>query len=193
MTRLDGLLNTTLPTFFPTSMGDGIMVEIACEPGGTCDNDQKSFKAYLSRWLAVTAQLVPDYYERIFKYLRTSAVGAAGQCSGGTDGHTCGREWNTTTWDGCYGVGEQMSALAIIQAMLIDTESLAAPVSNTTGGTSKGDSSAGTGASGNTGTTGTSQTSTRAMTTGDRAGAGIVTATILLVLIIGSWWLLFVD
>lgn len=174
-------------------MGPQIMVEVACEPGGTCDNDQKSFKAYLSRWLAVTAQLVPQYYDRIFSYLRVSAKGAAGQCSGGTDSQTCGREWNTTTWDGNYGVGEQMSALAIVQAMMIDVGNLAIPLSNSTGGTSQGNPSAGTGASGNTGTSGTSQTTTRAITTGDKAGAGIITAIILFVLIVGSWWLLFVE
>lgn len=177
-------------------MGDGIMVEVACEPASTCNVDQPAFKAFLSRWLAVTAQLVPQYYERIFTYLRKSAVGAAGQCSGGTDGHTCGREWNTTTWDGHYGVGEQMSALAIVQAMMIDVGELAAPVTTVTGGTSKGDPSAGTGSSssssGSSSGSGSSIT-TRTITTSDRAGAGIVTALIVFSFTVGAWWLLFVE
>ena len=41
------------------------------------------------------------------------------QCSGGSDGVTCGQTWNSTTWDGKDGLGEQMSALAIIQNNLI--------------------------------------------------------------------------
>lgn len=173
-------------------MGDMIMVEVTCQPLGNCDNDQRTFKAFLSRWLAVTAQLVPSLYDRIFPYLRASAKGAAGQCDGGTDGVTCGAEWNTTTWDGTYGVGEQMCALAVINTMLIDTEHLAAPYSNETGGSSQGDPTAGTGSSSSGGSSG-SGSSTTPITTADKAGAGIVTAMILFTLIIGSWWLLFVD
>lgn len=188
--RLEGLLNTTLTTFFPTSMGDKIMVEVTCEPLGNCDNDQKSFKTYLSRWLAVTAQLVPSLADRIWPYLEASAAGAAGQCSGGTAGDTCGLEWNTTTWDGTSGVGQQMAAMAVINSMLILTENLPAPYSNDTGGTSTGDSSAGTGTDS---TTGGTDTSTSVITTADKAGAGIVTAIILFTVIVGSWWLLFVD
>ena len=153
-------------------MGNKIMVEVACEPSGSCNIDQPSFKGYLSRWLAVTAQLVPQYYDRIFTYLKASATGAAGQCSGGTDGMTCGREWNTTTWDNTYGVGEPMSALAIVQAMMIDVGDLAVPLSHKTGGTSQGNPSAGTGASGNTGTSGQSKATDKVITTADRAGAG---------------------
>lgn len=175
-------------------MGPEIMVEIECEPYGNCDNDQRTFKSFLSRWLALTAQLVPQTYDRIFPYLRKSAQGAAGQCDGGSDGITCGHEWNTTTWDGTYGVGEQMCALAVVNTMLIDTESLSAPYSNKTGGTSTGDPTAGTGSSssGSSGSSG-STAATKTITTADKAGAGIITAIILFVLIVGSWWLLFVD
>ncbi|KAL1306787.1 hypothetical protein AAFC00_005448 [Neodothiora populina] len=195
--RLEGLLNTTLTTFFPANMGDMIMVEITCEPLGNCNNDQRSFKSFLSRWLALTAQLVPPVYDRIFAYLRKSAIGAAGQCDGGTDGITCGHEWNTTTWDGTYGVGEQMCAMAVINTILIDTEHLSAPYSNSTGGTSKGNPTAGSGTgsggSGGGGSGGRPSAATSPITTGDKAGAGIITAIILFVLIIGSWWLLFVE
>lgn len=186
LTRLDGILNTTLTRFFPTSMGDKIMVEIACEPAGNCNNDQPSFKAYLSRWMAVTAQLVPTHYDTIFPYLRSSAQGAAGQCDGGTDGITCGREWNTTTWDGRYGIGEQMSALAVVQAMMIDVDKdLYVPYTNTTGGTSKGDSSAGTGSS----SSGSSSAATETITTGDKAGAGILTTLVLVFTLAGAYFL----
>lgn len=183
MDRIDGLLNATLSRFFPQNMG-GVMVEVTCEPLGNCNNDQPAFKAFLTRWLAVTAQLVPELYERIFTYLRKSAAGAAGQCSGGELGRHCGREWNTTTWDGISGVGEQMSALAVIQAMMMDTTDLAAPVGATTGGTSQGNPSAGTGTSGTTGSNGMPAVNRDKITTGDKAGAGILTAIALLLTIV---------
>lgn len=160
------------------------MVEVTCEPLGNCNNDQPAFKAFLTRWLAVTAQLIPDLHERIFTYLRKSAAGAAGQCSGGALGRHCGREWNTTTWDGLSGVGEQMSALAVIQAMMLDTTDLPAPVGATTGGTSKGNPSAGTGNSGTTGSDGLPRVNRETITTGDKAGAGILTAIALLLTIV---------
>lgn len=51
--RMENLLNATLETFFP----NGIGTEVACETGLTCNIDMFSMKAYLSRWLAATAQL----------------------------------------------------------------------------------------------------------------------------------------
>lgn len=169
-------------------MGDGIMVEITCEPLGNCNNDQPAFKAFLSRWLAVSAQLVPERYEKIFSYLRKSAAGAAGQCSGPKTGQ-CGREWNSTTYDGTAGVGEQMSALAIIQSMLLDTANLAAPVGATTGGTSKSDPSAGTGGGGTTGgNSGQPAIYTDVISSGDKAGAGVLTTVVLLLTLIGGGW-----
>lgn len=175
------------------------MVEIGCEPADACTVDQPAFKAFLTRWLAVTAQLVPQFYERIFSYLRKSAIGAAGQCSGGSTGQVCGREWNTTVWDGHSGVGEQMSALAVVQAMLIDVENLDAPVTSDTGGTSKGDSSAGTGSSSSSSSSSSSddddleEIATRTITTSDKAAAGVVTSLIVFSFTIGAWWMLFVN
>lgn len=115
--------------------------------------------------------------------LRASAQGAAGQCSGGTDGVTCGRRWTQPNWDGKFGPGEQMSALSVIQANLISK--VVAPVTNDTGGTSKGNPSAGTVIGG---TDVDNPEATREITTADRAGAGIVTALLLAGLILtGSW------
>ena len=140
-TRVDGLLNRT-ESFFDN--GTDIMFEYACEPGGNCNTDQLSFKAYLSRWMAATTKMAPFTYDRIIKKLRTSAIAAAAQCNGGPDGVTCGTTWtNKGVWDGSAGVGQQMSALEVIQSNLITKA--AVPVTNSTGGTSKGDPSAGTG------------------------------------------------
>ncbi|THX26306.1 mannan endo-1,6-alpha-mannosidase [Aureobasidium pullulans] len=189
LTRIDGMLNTTVSTFFPTNMGPNIMVETTCEPLGNCNNDQRSFKAHLSQWMAVTAQLVPKYHDRIFDYLAPSAKGAAGQCDGGSDAVTCGREWNSTTWDGTYGVGEQMCALGVIQANMMNVVSLKPPYTSVSGGTSKSDPNAGTGTSGTSSSNGQAITYST-ITTGDKAGAGAITAAILLFLMGGTAWLL---
>lgn len=95
------------------------MYEQACEDvntSGTCDTDQLSFKAYLSRWMAATSKLVPWTASYITPKLQASAQAAAAQCTGGTSGITCGEHWtNNGVYDGTSGVGQQMSALSVIQ------------------------------------------------------------------------------
>lgn len=103
--------------------------------------DQKSFKAYLARWMAVTALLVPSTADRIMPKLTASAVAAAGQCDGGQSGRQCGLQWFTTTWDGTYGVGQQMAALAVVGSTLATSNM--APLSLSSGATSKSDPDAG--------------------------------------------------
>lgn len=187
---VEGLLNTTFTTFFPTTMGNKIMVEITCQPLGNCDTDQLSFRSYLARTLAVTTQLIPSLHETIYPYLRASAQGAAAQCDGGNTGAICGMEWNTTIWDGTYGVGQEMSALAVIQSLMLDTQDAAfvAPLTASTGGNSTSNPSAGTGSSSSTFEP---SIATRQITTGDRAGAAILTILILGSIIGGSIWLIW--
>ncbi|KAG8531415.1 uncharacterized protein KY384_003044 [Bacidia gigantensis] len=187
-TRVEGLLNGT-QAFFPTQYGGNTMVEIACEPQQTCNYDQPSFKAYLSRWMAATTQLAPFTFDFIKDKLRDSANGAAGQCDGGTDGMTCGRTWHSTTWDGKYGVGEQMSALSVIQSNLISKVS--GPVTSDNGGTSQGDPSAGGGGD-NAAEAAIDPNAGHSITTADRAGAGILTALVLGSFAGCTWWICFV-
>jgi mannan endo-1,6-alpha-mannosidase len=189
LTRIDGMLNNTVATFFPDNMGPKIMVETTCEPRGLCNNDQRSFKAHLSQWMAITAQLVPQYHDRIFQYLSVSAKGAAGQCDGGSDSITCGREWNTTVWDGTYGVGEQMSALAVIQANMMNVVSLKPPYTSDTGGSSKSDPTAGTGSSG-TSSSGGQAIHFKPIRLMDKIGAVAVTGSIIFFITGGTAWLL---
>lgn len=172
--------------FFPTQFGGDIMVEVACEPQGTCNNDQPSFKAYLARWMAATAQIAPFTEPTIMKKLRESARGAAKQCSGGPQGRTCGRKWTDSVWDGRTGVGEEMSALSVIQANLI--QKVPPPLTANTGGVSISDPSAGT--------EGDDPIMlepllTRKITVGDRAGAGILTAVTLGGLLATIYWISF--
>jgi mannan endo-1,6-alpha-mannosidase len=174
-------------------MGDKIMVEITCQPLGNCDTDELSFRAYLARSLAVTTQLIPSLKDTIYPYLRASAQGAAGQCDGGDTGSICGMEWNTTIWDGTYGVGQEMSALAVVQSLMLDVNQEAAysgPLTSSTGGNSTSNPSAGTGS-----TTAKFQPSifTRTITAGDRAGAAILTIAVVAFFVGGSIWLVLFD
>lgn len=164
--RVDGML-AGIGIFFPAN---DIMVEVACEPTNVCNIDQYSFKAYLSQWLAATTKMAPYTYDTVMALLGPSAVAAAAQCSGGTNGRTCGMKWTTNgVWDGTAGVGQQMSALGVVQANLI--QEVSGPVTNKTGGTSVGNYNAGSQSS--------SVVAIGPATTGDRIGAGILTVVVL--------------
>ena len=159
-----------------------VMFEMTCEANEKCNADQRSFKAYLARWMAATTKLAPFTYEPIMKRIRTSALAAARQCTGGKDGTTCGIKWTQPNWDGTTGLGQQMTALEIFQSNLITL--VADPVTNTTGGTSKGNPSAGTG--GDVVPIGVYRGK---INTGDRVGAGFLTALILISVLGGAWWM----
>jgi mannan endo-1,6-alpha-mannosidase len=158
------------------------MYEVACEPNGKCNVDQRSFKAYLARWMAATTKMAPYTYDIIMPKLQASAMAAAAVCTGGDDGNQCGLRWTESAFDGSVGVGEQMSALEVIQSNLITK--VPGPVTNKTGGTSKGNPSAGTG-----GDNTPDLLHTGAITTGDKAGAGFLTVLILVGMVGGAWWM----
>ena len=167
------------------------MAEVACEfpAKQTCNYDQPSFKTYLGRWMALATQMAPFTASYVMPRIQGSAQAAAQQCTGTYAGstNTCGRRWYQNVWDGANGVGEQMSALSIIQSNLITK--VAPPVTANSGGTSKSNPAAGTGS--DTGNTAPSnEIATRVIGTSDRAGAGILTA-LTLVLIFGmTWWII---
>jgi mannan endo-1,6-alpha-mannosidase len=116
--RVQGLLDHANYVFFRDG---GVMWEIACEGVNTCNYDQWSFKAYLSRFMWATTKLAPFTYTTIRKSLITSAQAAAKQCTGGPDGEECGAKWYVSKNDGIFGPGQQMAALETIQGLLIDT------------------------------------------------------------------------
>lgn len=160
---LDYLRSSTV--FF----NDSVLYEAACQGSNNCNNDQRSFKAYFSRFLGLTAYMVPETYDDIYSLLDASARAASNSCSGGTDGHTCGLNWWYSGWDGYYGLGEQMSALEVMQNLRIRDRP--APCTNSTCGTSQGDGAAGTQQS---------QTNLSPLTIdkGDEAGAAIITVVV---------------
>lgn len=153
--------------------------EVACEPNNLCNVDQLSFKAYLSRWMAATTKVAPWTSDQILPLLASSATAAAQSCSGGDDGATCGTKWTQTGWDGTYGVGQQMSALEVIQSNLI--QKVSGPVGNKTGGISKGNPSAGSGSSSHV------DNAPGIVGTKDKAGAGVLTAVVIVMLLGGGY------
>lgn len=95
------------------------MFERACEPQNNCNNDQFSFKAYLARWMAQAAVLAPSIKDSVTTLLTASAQAAAQSCSGQTNGTVCGQKWYVGGYDGSFGVGQQLSALETVQALLL--------------------------------------------------------------------------
>jgi mannan endo-1,6-alpha-mannosidase len=157
------------------------MQEVACEKPGTCNIDQRSFKAYLSRWMAVTTQWAPFTYPDLLGKIRLSAQAAARTCNGGASATLCGIKWWAPAWDGSTGVGEQMSALSVIQNSLVGTS---APPVTYKAGTSKGDPSAGTGKDPNR------ILEPKPVTTKDRIGAGVFTGCLCVIVILTTWTML---
>ncbi|KAL3420983.1 cell wall glycosyl hydrolase [Phlyctema vagabunda] len=173
--RLQSMLNVS-DTFFT----DGIMYE-ACEASGKCNVDQRSFKAYLARWMAATTKWASWTSDHIMPLLTTSATAAVKTCTGGTTGTQCGLVWGSGVNDGSMGVGESMAALEIVQSHLVaNSATFASQVQGT--GNSTGDVNAGGSATSNT----ADELTSTPVTTADRAGAGILTAIVLCGVIGGS-------
>ncbi|CAI4215376.1 unnamed protein product [Parascedosporium putredinis] len=148
-TRINSLLDRTIEVFFEHE----VAYEVSCEPELTCTTDMYSFKGYLHRWLNQVSQLAPFTSERIRPLLRTSAEAAIQKCIGGDSGRACGFSWTADAFDGKMGAGQQMNVLAAVSGLLIGSagpHSLPRP-----------------------------EREHRPLTTGDKAGAGILTALIL--------------
>ncbi|WPK26577.1 hypothetical protein PUMCH_003935 [Australozyma saopauloensis] len=184
--RTMSLLHATTVFFYNKSEDAQIMYEASCQLPtsnyATCNNDQRSFKAYLSRFLGLTSIMVPDTYDIIRTWLVDSANAASwSSCSGGSDGHTCGLSWTNTTWDGYYGLGEQMSALEVIQNLRV--RDFPPPLTANTGGSSIGNPAAGFGSSSNS-------LAPLTLSTKDKVGAAIITAVVGVAIIGTTAWLL---
>ncbi|OTB02762.1 glycoside hydrolase family 76 protein [Hypoxylon sp. CI-4A] len=169
--RVSGLLDRMEDVFFV----NGTLYEPSCEASG-CTTDMLSYKGYVHRWLAVSTQVAPFEKDRIMKLLRSSTEAAVKQCTGGDNGRQCGFHWTTGVYDGVTGAGQQMNVLGALSSLLVGDAKV--PVTNSTGGTSKGDPNAGSVAP--------SLPKDAPVTTGDRAGAGIVTALVLGTIIVGA-------
>ncbi|KAG5362815.1 Mannan endo-1,6-alpha-mannosidase DCW1 [Yarrowia sp. B02] len=186
--RANTLWNATKgPNLFFGGPDKNIMVEIACQQKTiTCNSDQRTFKGIFSSLLGQTAQMVPTLASDIMWYLRASAMAAARTCSGGRDGHTCSLNWLTGQYSNDYiGLGEQLSAMEVIQNTQVLLSS--GPLTDITGGTSKGNGSAG--AMGFH-PFGADEAHPLNIGGGDRAGAAIITVIVGIMMIAAGWWLL---
>lgn len=130
----------------PQASSNGTLTEVACAPNNNCNVDQLAFRSVLARALAQVRDLTVDtrlymsknvttasgetvpaanrsepewtIHERVNFILETSARGAAAQCSGGESSTICGSSWGNSTFDGSYGLGQDLSALNVILANL---------------------------------------------------------------------------
>lgn len=164
---------------------DTVLSETTCAPYH-CNNDQRSFRSLFARCAHLTMQLVPELYDDIYKLMESSAEAAAQSCSGGTDGVTCGLDWSVSGWDGMYGLGEQMSALETILSMVAGIKSEeTVPYTSENGGSSTSDPEAGLN------TVDQTNKNEITITTKDKAGAGIITAVCLGIILAGAVWMIF--
>lgn len=166
------MLNGTNALFIDNVMYEGCEAKI-------CNVDQRSFKAYLTRWMAATAELAPFTHSIIMERISASASAAIKTCTGGARGTSCGLKWTTGAFDGSTGVGEQMAALEAVQSNLVDgATGWVSAVKGT--GTSVGDVNAGHDVNAD------SPVLDEPVTVGDRVGAGIFTALIMAGVVGGS-------
>ncbi|TID04806.1 Mannan endo-1,6-alpha-mannosidase DCW1 [Colletotrichum higginsianum] len=171
-TRVDGMLEDISQHFVQNET----IYEAYCEPTAQCSQDAQSFKGYLARWMAATSQVAPHTSDSIRKLLLSSGEKAAKACSGspasgfkGHPGTACGFSWLSETFDGLVGVGPQMTSLQTIMYNLV--RSADGPVTVNSGGNSKGNPDGGKSDDGS----GTAKKTFAEITTGDRAGAAILT------------------
>ncbi|EPS38027.1 hypothetical protein H072_8252 [Dactylellina haptotyla CBS 200.50] len=184
--QIDKILEATYATFFDQETG--AIKEIQCQDTNTCDSDQRSFKAYLIRWMGYTAQVATYTYDDIMPRLRKNAQLAAATCTGQPGGTACGQKWNVGAgWDGQYGLGEQINALEAIQ----NIAPYVAPVGKVFDGQNGGQSVSNPGGMGSGNRGGIRNRGPQyvqywlpnySIRTGDRAGAAILTIGLVCIL-----------
>lgn len=180
-TPVDGLLGKTLKTFFPT--GD-IFEDTTCEPTKKCNFNEILFKGLTSSWLAFTALLVPDTAAQIKPKLASSAQAAAKSCTGNNN-NTCGITWYQNKWDGTTGMEQEISATNVFLANMINFDTgTFGPVTSKTGGNSSSDPNAGEGKGGG------DDVKEKPTTSGDKAGASILTLIFVFTWAGGMVWMM---
>ena len=172
-----------------TSAGPGIMVEVACEPVESCGTVESHFKGLTAQWMGEAIQVAPFTKDKILGYLRSSAEGAAKQCSGGHNGTTCGTQWTKSKYDGRTGLGQELNALSVFLANLAVDSS--APVNaNTTVATPTNSAAHASGPNPSSTATSTSGTSTASTTPKPSSGSQRTWAVSwTLLLVIPAAWL----
>jgi mannan endo-1,6-alpha-mannosidase len=165
---MSGLMKTS-DQFFPDSASNQVISDITCEPTNKCDRNQKTFKSYFTSWLGFMSLIVPtNTTAEMMARFKSSAVAAGQQCSGGTDGKHCGVRWTKRTeWDGSSGLEQEMAVLGVLNAVMVPF-SAQGPFNTDNGGKSQSDPHGGRNTDDTLGP--------GPITTGDKVGAGILTA-----------------
>lgn len=182
----ENLVKACLEDFF----AQGAAYEASCEKDRICNTDMLMFKGFIHRWLPVVTQLAPFTRDTVLPTLRRSAEKAVASCIGGATGKDCSFYWV----EGVYvdpknhfrmptdGLPEQLNTLSAVMSLMHEVASVPGPVTAKEG-SSRGDD--------NAGLKHTPTTYRRPITTGDRAGAGILTAVILGLGLGGFIWMIW--
>ena len=171
-TEVSGLLDRTQQFFFRNN----IMYEVMCEDINTCNQDMKSYKSQLIQWMMNVAKQVPDLAPKVLPQLMDTTKAAISTCNcGGVTGQ-CGLKWTSPgVCDGTYGMGQEISALNAIQVWA--EKYVAGPANQKNGGSglSQGNANAGSG----DGSEDPALQNLSPITTGDKAGAGILSVLVV--------------
>lgn len=163
---MNGILGQIWKQFFPK----GIFRDLTCEIHKNCNNNEVLFKGEVSTWLALTALMIPDLYNEIMPKLKTSAQGAAASCTG-LGNNSCGVQWEQSKFDGFHSMEAQISAscgLTVAMLPFVDRDKKK-PLNVNGGGSSKSNPKAGDIDDND------SPADLPDITTGDKAGAAILT------------------
>lgn len=96
------------------------MYEPCCQPQGTCNIDQRAYRAILARNMADTIRMYPPGAAHISTQVANNAWWAAAACNTSTNGTVlCGSDWTSGVYDGRTGVGEQLSTWTVVLGLLM--------------------------------------------------------------------------
>ncbi|KAJ6150861.1 mannan endo-1-6-alpha-mannosidase [Penicillium chermesinum] len=170
-----GILGSIFKIFFPK----GIMYDPDCEIAQNCNNNEVLFKGEVVTWMALTALMIPDLYDEIMPKLKNSAVGAAASCSG-LGNNSCGVRWYQSKFDGHHSMEAEISSSCVLSVNMLPfvDRDKKKPLNIHKGGNSKSDPNAGNLKDNDD----AAAAALSPITTGDKAGAAILT-----VAFIGGW------
>ncbi|KAF1988575.1 glycoside hydrolase family 76 protein [Aulographum hederae CBS 113979] len=123
--RVIGHLNAINSTFFYPpghSTNEPVLFEASCEPENVCTGDQSVYKNTLARSMAWTASLMEETADMIHTLLGSTATAVAAGCTGGDTGSICGKSWLLGRWDGTIGFDQELTALSVVQARLVEAK-----------------------------------------------------------------------
>jgi len=113
-----------------TFTNNDVLYEVACERVNKCNIDQKSFKGLAARSLARAAISAPFINGLITPLLQASAKGAAKGCSGTDLKLKCSLNWSGSGNTTDSGLSETLSALEVVQGLLVLQAKAATPVNS---------------------------------------------------------------